>query len=288
MTSGEPRVDSERERCLREFESYYGAHFEVLTQYAQPGPGRESWGELFGADALRRLYDDYCKDSVARLYDNLQKVKPALDGRLETSRPFAILDITCFATTQIFRIAFPGAAVHACDKHLKWAAFLDGVECRACDLETDRLPYEDAAFDLVVFTETLEHIPRSPYAILGEIKRVLKPGGVMLFSVPNLSSLNNRVRLLVGKNILSVERFHADAFGHFREFNLSEVAYMIRQIGMDMVTAEYTSYAAPRARGSGLRAVRTLVTGMVNGVMSAAVPSLRPVCLAVARKPRVA
>jgi SAM-dependent methyltransferase len=277
-------VNSERERCLREFESYYGAHFEVLTQYAQQGS--ESWGELFRADALRRLYDDYCKDSVARLYDNLQKVKPALNGRQEASRPLAILDITCFATTQIFRIAFPGAAVHACDKHLKWAAFLDGVECQTCDLETDRLPYEDAAFDLVVFTETLEHIPRSPYAILGEIKRVLKSGGVLLFSVPNLSSLNNRIRLLLGKNILSVERFHSEAFGHFREFNLSEVTYMFRQIGMEVITAEYASYAAPRARGSGLRAARTLVSGLVHGIMSAAVPSLRPVCLAVVRKPR--
>jgi SAM-dependent methyltransferase len=277
-------MDSERERCLREFETYYGAHFEVLTQHSQQGS--ESWGELFSSDALRRLYDDYCKDSVARLYDNLQKAKPALDGRPEASRPFAILDITCFATTQIFRIAFPDAAVHACDKHLKWAAFLDGVECRTCDLETDRLPYEDETFDLAVFTETLEHIPRSPYAILGEIKRVLKRGGVLLFSVPNLSSLNNRIRLLLGKNILSVERFHSDSFGHFREFNLSEVTYMFRQIGMEVIAAEYASYAPPRARGRGVRAVRTLVSGMVHEIMSAAMPSLGPVCLAVVRKPR--
>jgi SAM-dependent methyltransferase len=46
-----------------------------------------------------------------------------------------------------------------------------------------RLTYANAAFDLVLTSETLEHVPNLRQA-LGEIHRVLKPGGYHLFTVP--------------------------------------------------------------------------------------------------------
>lgn len=45
------------------------------------------------------------------------------------------------------------------------------------------LSYEDSSFDLVLHSETLEHIP-DPMAALEEIKRILKPDGVCLFTIP--------------------------------------------------------------------------------------------------------
>lgn len=48
-----------------------------------------------------------------------------------------------------------------------------------------RLTYPDAAFDLVLTSETLEHVPDLA-AALGEIRRVLAPGGLHLFTVPIL------------------------------------------------------------------------------------------------------
>jgi SAM-dependent methyltransferase len=277
-------MSQDRERCLQAFEQYYRGHVGALARLA--GPGAEgNDAEIFGPAALNRLWDDYCRDSAARLYDSIEKVLPRLGETTRASRPLRILDITCFATTQMLRLRFPGATVHACDKHLKWSGFLDGVECRRCDLESERLPYDDASFDLVVFTETLEHIPRSPYAILGEVKRVLAPAGVLLFSVPNLSSLLNRIRLLMGRNILSVERFHTDSFGHFREYNLSEVEHLLRESGLEVLQAEYVYYASTlRPHGSGLRAARSLGFALVARPLTALIPALRPVCLAIARK----
>ena len=46
-----------------------------------------------------------------------------------------------------------------------------------------RLPFSDISFDLVVCSEVLEHIPDDGTAI-GEIIRVLKPGGLLAVSVP--------------------------------------------------------------------------------------------------------
>ena len=58
---------------------------------------------------------------------------------------------------------------------------VDGV--RSEDLT--RLTYPDATFDLVLTSESLEHVPDLD-AALSEIKRVLKPGGRHIFTVPLL------------------------------------------------------------------------------------------------------
>ncbi len=46
------------------------------------------------------------------------------------------------------------------------------------------IPFPDGAYDFVFCIEVLEHVP-NPYGTLGEIHRVLKPGGVLVLSVPN-------------------------------------------------------------------------------------------------------
>jgi SAM-dependent methyltransferase len=58
---------------------------------------------------------------------------------------------------------------------------VDGV--RSEDLM--RLTYPDASFDVVVTSETLEHVPDLG-AALSEIRRVLVPGGRHLFTIPQL------------------------------------------------------------------------------------------------------
>ncbi|HEV7491594.1 MAG TPA: class I SAM-dependent methyltransferase [Rhodanobacteraceae bacterium] len=55
----------------------------------------------------------------------------------------------------------------------------DGVRCE----DVQRLTYENASFDLVTHTEVLEHVPDDARAI-GELLRVLRPGGAMIFTVP--------------------------------------------------------------------------------------------------------
>jgi len=47
----------------------------------------------------------------------------------------------------------------------------------------DALPFPDAAFDLVALLDTVEHIP-DELGVFAECARVLKPGGVLLVTVP--------------------------------------------------------------------------------------------------------
>ena len=49
--------------------------------------------------------------------------------------------------------------------------------------DIQRLSYPDASFDLVLTSDTLEHVP-DPHAALRETRRVLRPGGRHVFTVP--------------------------------------------------------------------------------------------------------
>lgn len=71
------------------------------------------------------------------------------------------------------------------------------IPVAACDLMTG-LPFADAVFDAVVLGEVLEHVP-APAFVLGEVRRVLRPGGLFVGSVPNAYRLKNRVRFLLGR-----------------------------------------------------------------------------------------
>lgn len=51
----------------------------------------------------------------------------------------------------------------------------------------EAIPHPDASFDVVYSSNVLEHV-RDPRAVLGEALRVLKPGGRLLFVVPNYGS----------------------------------------------------------------------------------------------------
>jgi len=50
--------------------------------------------------------------------------------------------------------------------------------------DIERLPFKDQSFDLVTSNMVLEHV-RNPRALLAEVRRILRPGGSLLFHTPN-------------------------------------------------------------------------------------------------------
>lgn len=54
-----------------------------------------------------------------------------------------------------------------------------------------RLPYDDASFDVVLLIEVIEHLENHRTALC-ELARILKPGGVMILTTPNIMRLNSR------------------------------------------------------------------------------------------------
>ena len=98
------------------------------------------------------------------------------------------------------------------------AAERRGIEVARIDLETDRLPWPDGSVDVVVCNQVLEHL-KNVWLPMTEMYRVLCPGGHAVLSVPNLTSLHNRVLLALGRQPTSIRVFGPHVRGYaFREF----------------------------------------------------------------------
>jgi ubiquinone/menaquinone biosynthesis C-methylase UbiE len=70
-----------------------------------------------------------------------------------------------------------------------------GPRIDTVDLNREPLPYIDNRFALVTCVETIEHL-ENYREVIREIYRVLQPGGVAVFSTPNILNLRSRLRYL--------------------------------------------------------------------------------------------
>jgi len=89
------------------------------------------------------------------------------------------------------------------------------------------LPYRDAAFDVVVCEQVLEHVD-DPRAALVEIARVLRAGGLLVFGVPTFPPGVAQLRDLVAGD------HHAEAgaaHGHVRTFTKGAAVALVRGVG---------------------------------------------------------
>ena len=93
------------------------------------------------------------------------------------------------------------------------------------------LAFPDASFDVVVAGELLEHV-RFPERLVAEALRVLRPGGLLMGSVPNSYRLKSRLRFLAGR-----PPEFADDPTHLRMFAAADVRRLLA--GLDGVELRY-------------------------------------------------
>lgn len=100
------------------------------------------------------------------------------------------------------------------------------------------LPFPDGTFDFVLCTEVLEHLFQ-PQLTAAEILRVLRPGAMMIATVPNVTHWWHRLCFFVmGQwdpygDALSVEQPWRDP--HIRFFTNNSLGKMLRLVGFERV-----------------------------------------------------
>lgn len=105
-----------------------------------------------------------------------------------------LLDIAAGEGAMSAAAAEMGFQVSACD--LQPENFkAPGVECAPCDLDKN-LPFPDASFDCAVCIEAVEHL-QNRYAFLAECARILRPGGTLILTTPNVLNLAARLKFLL-------------------------------------------------------------------------------------------
>ena len=66
------------------------------------------------------------------------------------------------------------------------------------DAEKDVFPYPDAHFATVLCCELIEHLFEDPMHLMSEINRILKPGGHLVLTTPNIAALRGIAAILQG------------------------------------------------------------------------------------------
>jgi methionine biosynthesis protein MetW len=117
------------------------------------------------------------------------------------------------------------------------AACERGLDARVIDDDAS-LPFADGSFDVAVCIEVLEHL-FAPQKTLSEIRRVLRPGGRVVVTVPNIAHWRNRLDLAVlGRfNPRGDSRSPTEPWRdpHLRFFTLGSLAALLEQDGFEIV-----------------------------------------------------
>ena len=87
------------------------------------------------------------------------------------------------------------AGIELIERHAA-AARTRGIEVEVADLD-DGLPFESESFDVVHANQVIEHVRRTDL-LLREIRRVVKPDGIVCISTNNLASWHNVISLGLG------------------------------------------------------------------------------------------
>jgi glycosyltransferase involved in cell wall biosynthesis/SAM-dependent methyltransferase len=113
------------------------------------------------------------------------------------------------------------------------------------DAERDTWPYNDGSFDTVLCCELIEHLFADPMHMMMEINRVVKPGGHLVLTTPNLGSLRAISAILQGYHPSffpayirpRAEGEEAEA-RHNREYVPMEIQHLLTDSGFEIVRLE--------------------------------------------------
>ena len=153
--------------------------------------------------------------TIVRMLERARREDPALR---------TLLDVGCWdgAATERFARGLGCAAygVEIFEARARQAE-ARGITVARLDLETGRFPWADGSMDVVISNQVFEHL-KNVWRPLSEIYRVLRPGGWLVLSVPNLASLHNRVLLALGRQPTSIRTLgphvRGYAFGEIQRF----------------------------------------------------------------------
>lgn len=112
------------------------------------------------------------------------------------------------------------------------------------DAEKDRFPYEDGSFATVLCCELIEHLPSDPMHMMSEINRILRPGGHLVLTTPNVASLRAVSAILQGFHPMLYPAYIKPETGgspdprHAREYTPREIQTLFEDAGFEVTLIE--------------------------------------------------
>ncbi|WP_326583038.1 class I SAM-dependent methyltransferase [Streptomyces sp. NBC_00481] len=197
---------------------------------------------------LRDFYEDPSVPVASGTPRSLAQARmlAAALGPAATGGPRTILDIGCGDGTAAATAAplLPGHRIIGVDwsqDALRRARTRVPYAIRG-ELADGGLPFRSESADAVLFSEVIEHLV-DPDAALDEIRRVLRPGGHLMLSTPNLAAWYNRALLLAGVqpvfSEVSLRGIHGrpgtEVVGHLRLYTARALREFVAASGFEVV-----------------------------------------------------
>lgn len=186
-----------------------------------------------GLDLMQKINQDlYKQDNYRRMpevYDTIISFVPAQGKELK------ILDLGCGDGSLLERISIHRKfGVDISEEQLAIAR-AKGIESFLVNIDLDPLPFEDNFFDIIICTEVIEHV-LVPDKLLAEASRVLKKGGKLILTTPNLASLAKRLLLLANRNpFIECSPLEENAVGHLRYFIFSSLLKIVKKYNFKLL-----------------------------------------------------
>jgi len=111
------------------------------------------------------------------------------------------------------------------------------------NIETDDLNAIKEKYDVIILADVIEHLV-FPSVALQRIKHLLKPSGILVFSVPNMSHISVRLALLAGKFTYTETGVLDKTHLHYYDFQ--ELQRVLNEGGMEINTIDYPVIAYPK------------------------------------------
>lgn len=178
---------------------YYPARYFVPSQ-PKSRSGVERWLKNLSAAVKRWIREDFygypssAKPAVWRGLRKLalwpEKARRRLTGReaLPWSGEGRLLDVGCGPGVNLQTFQEQGWDVHGIDVNESAVAMArEKVGDRVHHGTLDTAPFDEESFDVVSLNHSLEHM-FSPLETLERVRRLLKPGGMVVIEVPNADS----------------------------------------------------------------------------------------------------
>lgn len=181
-------------------------------------------------DQQAECYDDYLKIKDNPRY---KKVWSYLLKEYKGAKNKKLLDIGCTNgdfSESLIKAGFDCYGLEFLDKAIEESTQKGIKVSRGSFLE--RFPFRDSTFDIVFAGEVIEHTIRDD-KFLEEVYRVLKPGGLLVLTTPNLVSLGNRLYMFFGK----LPRFAYAEF-HYKIYTEKLLSQKIIKAGFKIMRTE--------------------------------------------------
>ena len=157
-------------------------------------------------------------------------------NHLSSWPPGLLLDLASDEGTVPFHADRLGHRVICSDRDLTRLGFRPAIRL---DLNVP-LPFPDGTFDYACFLEGIEHLER-PFDALSEICRVLRKGGKLILSTPNILNLRSRWNFLTRGYHLRFGRIDPLCRGsaaHLIPLSYRELDYFLRSLGFESTVVE--------------------------------------------------